>query len=235
MHKDTEIARRLYQEKSWIFFDCDGLIFDSESAAFQAWSELYQEYGFELDLKDWILCVGSGPQNAGFSPDQNLKNLIQKKDPSLVPADPDEFFQRKQARKTEICASAPLLPGILELLESIKKDGKKAGVVSSSPKEWVEPHLERLGIAECFEFVVTRSDLGPDQKSKPAPDLYLLGIKAASTPPEQVLVLEDSARGVEAAKAAGASCIAIPNDITRVSSFDHADACLSSAVCILKN
>ncbi len=124
------------------------------------------------------------------------------------------------------------MPGVKNLLLDIKAKGKKAGVVSSSPREWVEPHLKRLGITEHFEFVVTRSDLGPGQKSKPAPDLYLLGMQRASpkstVDPNEVLVLEDSARGVEAAKASGAACIAVPNAITGISDFEHADAKVES-------
>jgi len=218
----------LYQERPWILFDCDGLIFDSESAAFEAWSSVYKDYGFELQLKDWILCVGSGPGNAGFNPAEGLRKLVSNKDKSLLPSKPNAFLDIKEKRKVAICSQMPLLPGVEELLKKIKLDKKNAGVVSSSPVDWVKPHLDRLGISGYFEFVVTRSDLKPGQKSKPAPDFYLLGVDAASCYPSQALVLEDSARGVEAAKEAGAACIAVPNPITKISRFDHADCQLNS-------
>jgi HAD superfamily hydrolase (TIGR01509 family) len=46
--------------------------------------------------------------------------------------------------------------------------------------------------------------------SKPAPDLYLLACERLNVPPADALALEDSASGIAAAKAAGLTCIAVP-------------------------
>ena len=49
-----------------------------------------------------------------------------------------------------------------------------------------------------------------DAAFKPAPDIYLLACERLGVSPEEALALEDSASGVAAAKAAGLTCIAVP-------------------------
>jgi HAD superfamily hydrolase (TIGR01509 family) len=60
---------------------------------------------------------------------------------------------------------------------------------------------------EVFDTIVTADDVA---HAKPAPDLYLLACERLGVAPADALALEDSASGVAAAKAAGLTCIAVP-------------------------
>ena len=62
-------------------------------------------------------------------------------------------------------------------------------------------------MTDAFEAIVTSDDV---EHAKPAPDIYLLACARLGIDPADALALEDSAPGIEAAKAAGLACIAVP-------------------------
>ena len=66
--------------------------------------------------------------------------------------------------------------------------------------------LRRLGLLEAFDAVV---DLNNVPRSKPAPDLFLTAARRLDVPPARCVVIEDSAAGVQAARAAGMRVIGV--------------------------
>jgi beta-phosphoglucomutase len=77
---------------------------------------------------------------------------------------------------------------------------------SSGPPENVELMLERLGVADRFDAVVTGMDV---RVGKPDPQVFLLAAARLRVPPERCAVVEDAPLGIEAAQAAGAGAIAL--------------------------
>ena len=80
-------------------------------------------------------------------------------------------------------------------------------LASNSPRHLVDAALATARITDAFDAIVTSDDV---QHPKPAPDLYLLACERLGVAPAEALALEDSASGVAAAKAAGLTCIAVP-------------------------
>ena len=80
----------------------------------------------------------------------------------------------------------------------------------------VEPRLERLGVRERFDVIVTAADVA---RGKPAPDIYLEAAAQLGVEPADCLVLEDSVPGCEAALAAGMSVIACPSVVSSALAF----------------
>jgi HAD superfamily hydrolase (TIGR01509 family) len=91
-----------------------------------------------------------------------------------------------------------LLPGAKELLEEIRAAGLKNGLGSASRN--AAEVLDRLGIRSLFEAV---SDGHSVERQKPAPDLFLHAAGQLDLPPEECVVVEDAAAGIEAARAGG--------------------------------
>jgi beta-phosphoglucomutase-like phosphatase (HAD superfamily) len=85
-------------------------------------------------------------------------------------------------------------------------------------------------LTEYFEFVVAREDCG---KTKPNPEPYLLALERLGMSADSCVAVEDSERGLAAARAAGLRCLVIPTEITRVCSFQGATAILPEAAAIL--
>jgi len=89
---------------------------------------------------------------------------------------------------------------------------------SSSPAE-AHVVLQALGLAGQFDVVVTAADV---VRAKPAPDLYLLATARLAVTPQQAIAVEDSSSGLQAALAAGVTCIGMATSSSR--GQDHAGA-----------
>jgi HAD superfamily hydrolase (TIGR01509 family) len=99
------------------------------------------------------------------------------------------------------------------------------GIVTSSRPDHFAIIHRRTGFLKYFQFAIT---LGDYSHSKPNPEPYLLAIERSGFRAEECLVIEDSERGLTAAKEAGIRCIVIPNEFTRSSNFAGAYKVLGS-------
>ncbi len=117
------------------------------------------------------------------------------------------------------------MPGLINLLNILKKANKKIAIASSSEREYIEYVLDKLNIKDFFEIIISGYDV---KKSKPEPDIFLKASEILKIDPKECLVIEDSMNGILAAKRAGMKCIAIPNSITKNQDFSLADKVLNS-------
>jgi HAD superfamily hydrolase (TIGR01509 family) len=200
-----------------LVFDFDGLILETETPIFQSWQELYQEYGFELRLDQWIANVGTAEEQ--FDP---MMNLEQKLGRSL---DQVNLLRRRRERELELIRSQPVLPGVCDYLESARQMRLRVGLASSSPCEWVVGHLERLGLIGYFNAIAASDDV---RRTKPDPALYRTAVEWLEVGPHEAVAFEDSLNGLIAAKRAGLYCVVIPNALTQRLNLDDADIRLGS-------
>jgi HAD superfamily hydrolase (TIGR01509 family) len=197
-------------------FDFDGLILDTESSAYHSIAEEFAAVGLEFDLTSWQQCIG-----VGWALDW-IDELEQR---CPTPIDRDAVLARRRARKNELLAPCLVLPGVVERMAEARAHGFGLAVASSSSRDWVEPHLDRLGLLDGFDVVRTRDDV---ERTKPAPDLFLAAAEALGADPRRAIAFEDSHNGCHAAKAAGMVCVVAPNVITADQDFSHADLVVSS-------
>lgn len=200
-----------------IIFDFDGLILDTEVPIYEAWRENFLAFGHDLSLEVYAACVGS---NFGaFDPKSHLETLTGK---VIDWSDWDSTRERDALARTH---RLDPFPGILALLDDADAAGIPCAVASSSPRDWVEGHLDRLGILP--RFVLTRC-IDDVRAPKPAPDLFLAAARGLDMDPAKALVLEDSLNGLRAAIAARIACVIVPNRITAHLEFAGAAAVLDS-------
>jgi len=200
-----------------LIFDFDGLILDTEGAAYQSWVEIYEEHGGTLTIAEWSKALGG----SGLEVD-HIANLERASGKSV---DSKEIFRRRLARKLALIEAEEALPGVLDYIAEGKRLGLKLAVVSSSPHQWVDGYLAKLGILDRFDAVICGDDA---ERVKPAPDLFLLSLQRLEVRPEEAIVFEDSPNGVTAAQAAGIFAVAVPNPVSAQLSVAHADLCLTS-------
>jgi len=200
-----------------LVFDFDGLILDTETPEFRAWQEVFAEYEKDIDLSTWTDYVGKASEE--FDPHTYLESLVGR---SL---DRVEIRNKRRRRNRDLLVAEPILPGVEACLFHGKELSLRIGIASSSPKDWVVPHLDRLGLTHFFDCIKTKDDV---HKCKPSPDLYLSAIHDLDASPREAIAFEDSPNGALAAKAAGLFCVAIPNSITEGLAFEMADLRLSS-------
>ena len=201
-----------------IIFDFDGLILDTEGPIFQSWVEMFQDQGTELTLEDWASVIGRS-SDEHFDPFK----LLEDKTGRVLPR--ETLLPRRYRREIDLCESQPILPGVVDTIILAKNRRLKLGVASSSKREWVVQHLERLGLLPYFQVIHTADDV---KRTKPDPELFDLTLNSLNLKPEEAIVFEDSPNGVTAAKAAGIFVVAIPNPLTKQLPLDHADMVIRS-------
>jgi len=208
-----------------LIFDFDGLIVDTETPALESWRRIYAEYGFELGLEEWSPALGT---RHGFDALEHLVGLVAARDPAraaALRAESAAIRARRQALKDTLGATQGLLPGVIEVLDEAEALGLPCAVASSSDYRWVGGWLERLGIIRRFVCVRTADDV---RRTKPDPELFLSAAAGLGVPPAACLVLEDSANGILAARAAGCPVVAVPGALTRHLPLPPADLTLPS-------
>ncbi len=199
-----------------LIFDFDGLILDTEAPIYRSWQEVYDAHGVALPFELWAKTVGSS--NQAFHPQRHLEERIGR------PL-PQDVIDRQIARRAELVLAQPLLPGVAELVGAARAHGMRLGVASSSSRDWVDGHLQRLGILDCFDCRRSRDDV---ENVKPEPDLYLAVLDCLGLPAAEAVAIEDSPNGIVAASRAGLRCIAVPNPITAGLDLSQADLVLGS-------
>ncbi|MCS6881507.1 MAG: HAD family hydrolase [Oscillochloridaceae bacterium] len=208
-----------------LIFDFDGLIVDTETPALESWRRIYAEYGFDLGLQEWSATLGT---RHGFDALEHLIGLVGAADPAraaALRAESAAIRARRRALKDAMGAAQGLLPGVIEVLDEAEALGLPCAVASSSDYRWVGGWLERLGIARRFACIRTADDV---TRTKPDPELFLSAAAGLKLPPEACLVLEDSANGILAARAAGCPVVAVPGAVTRQLPLPPADLTLPS-------
>lgn len=203
-----------------LIFDFDGLIVDTETPEYEGWRITFREYGHDLPLSVWAKIIGTGRHEVGFDPVSYLADLTN------APLDRKAMEEAAERHRLEEIAKQPILPGVMDHLEAARQHGLKLGVASSSSREWVVGHLQRLGLLGYFDAVRTKTDVGG--RVKPAPAVFLAVLDALGVAPDEAIVYEDSEPGVKAAKAAGIFTVAVPIPLTSASDLSGADLRLGS-------
>ncbi|MGW4905334.1 HAD family hydrolase [Streptomyces sp. NPDC004270] len=199
-----------------LVFDFDGLIADTEVVWLAVLTELYRSFSQEPPHDRYVESIGGTLHD--FDPFDDLAARCGTIGAAELEQRGESLFRNRMAYE------APL-PGVRRLVADAKRRGLPLAVASSSRATSVVPHLQRFGLRDVVDVVVTMEDV---TRTKPAPDLYLLAARRLGVDPSAVVAFEDSNRGVQAAKAAGAFCVAVPHILTRSHDFTAADRRLDS-------
>ncbi|HXZ95020.1 MAG TPA: beta-phosphoglucomutase family hydrolase [Dehalococcoidia bacterium] len=187
------------KSKKAILWDMDGVIFDSYSFHFAAWQETFAKRGIEFTKEDFTKLFGT---RNDFIVRSVMGKKLPERDAQIVAQEKEETFREKAT------GNIKPFPGVVRLLNSLKKGNFKLGLASSAPKENIDLVLSELNLAGIFDCVVFGQEV---TESKPSPQIYLLAAEKLAAIPNDCVVIEDSPLGVKAAKAAGMKCLAITN------------------------
>lgn len=201
-------------------FDLDGLLIDSEPLWQQSEMECFAEIGVPLTQEqveetlgmrtDEVVCLRFDQ----FGWDEETHPL-------------EEVDERITQRVIElIVADGKPRDGVFQTLDFVEARGLRRAVASSSRVSVIEAALGALGIAERFELIHS-AEL--ELLGKPHPGVYLTAARRLDLPPSECLAFEDSLAGIESAKEAGMTCIAVPDrSVIGKPGLERADLVLSS-------
>jgi len=197
----------------YIFWDNDGILVDTERYYLQASREALARVGIELSNEQFAavsLTAGRSIFDIAAAAGISGQSIAELK----------EWRNRRYAGLLEHEEIA--LDGAAEVLQELHGRIGMA-VVTSSQKHHFEIIHRRTGFLTYFDFWLTREDY---TSSKPSAEPYLLALRQCGLGAKEVLVIEDSPRGLRAAKAAGLACWVIPGYHTAERDFADADRVL---------
>ncbi len=180
-----------------VIFDMDGVIIDTEPLHHHAFFTLFAELGIPVSAADYATFLGKSTRNVF----QLLKEQYH-----LAP-DVETLLMRKRELFNQAFdedASLDLLPGVRTLIEDLRRHDVQLVVASSASNATISRVFDRFGLRPYFTHIVSGEDF---VESKPNPAIFLRAAELAGTPVAECIVIEDSANGVAAAKAAGIYCI----------------------------
>lgn len=178
-----------------IIFDCDGVVVDSEPAAFDLLAQDLADHGLPLSHDDIARLFIGGTV-------RNLHDQARAMGANFPDSWPDDFY----ARLYPILANGvPLVSGILPLLDTLDAKGIPYAIGSNGSQQKMQITLGQHNLINRFKgHLYSGQDM---DAPKPAPDLYLHAARALGHPPSACVVIEDSPTGARAARAAGIRCL----------------------------
>ena len=187
----------IFNDYEGFIFDLDGTLIDSVNI----WRDIDEEFfkrrkipepeGFYATVSGLNLRQGAELVIGRFNLDENADDIISEWLDMALDAYSNKIF---------------LKDGAKELLEKLRKAGKKLAVATANGKELYEPCLKNNGIYELFDSFARTDEVA---RRKGFPDVYELAAQRLGLSAEKCIVFEDILLGVKGAKLGGFSCAAV--------------------------
>ena len=194
--------------KKYILFDHDGVLVDTEFWYYKAGAHALADIGLTLDkdryLRDMNQGLGTWAQARAAGVDEEA--ISRQREVR------DDYYQ--EYLRTE----AIEIEGVVDTLAELSKYVRMAIVTTAKRVDFDIIH-ENRHIRQFMDFVLVREDY---KLAKPHPEPYLTGLQRLGASEEETLVVEDSARGLNSAVAAGIDCAIVYNDFTKAQNFSRA-------------
>lgn len=181
-------------------FDLDGVLVDTAKYHFIAWRNLALKLGVMFTEND-------NEQLKGLSRDASLDYILTKGNITATEHDRELWKEEKNNEYLALVLQMKedeTLPNAKELLIELKSRNIKLALGSASKN--AELILDKVNIKHYFDAII---DGTKTTRSKPDPEVFLLGAKALNCNPDECIVFEDALNGVRAAKAGGFYAIGI--------------------------
>lgn len=183
-----------------VIFDLDGVIVSTDNCHYLAWKRMADEEGIPFDRKD-------NERLRGVSRMASLAIVLEKASRAYTEEEKLALATRKNGYYVELIqrlTPAAILPGALEVLDTLRAAGVKLAIGSSSKNTPII--LRQIGLANAFDAIADGNGI---THSKPDPEVFLLAARLLGIPPADCLVVEDADAGIEAALAGGMRALGV--------------------------
>ncbi len=184
-------------------FDLDGVIVDTAKYHYLAWRKLANSLGFDFSKAD-------NEQLKGVSRMESLELILKIGGQTLGETRKQELAKQKNdwyLEHLDKMTDDEILPGVVDFLDDVAAQSIKIALGSASKN--AELTLKKVGLLERFEVVI---DGTKTTRSKPDPQVFLLGAAGLGVEPAHCVVFEDAAKGIDAALSAGMYAIGMGNE-----------------------
>jgi HAD superfamily hydrolase (TIGR01509 family) len=194
--------------RKYILWDHDGVLVETEPWYFKANQIALLELGITITRDEYMYYMQTGnsvwslAEKKGINKDCIAEKRIKRN------AYYQEFLKTKDIE----------IPNVTAVLKDLKQYFSMAIITTSKKDDFELIHKNRT-ILKYMDFYLTNGDY---EHSKPQPDPYLTAMKRFNAAPEECVVIEDSARGLKSAIAAGIECVIVKNEFTKTHNFTGA-------------
>ena len=181
---------------SAVIFDMDGVVIDSQAVANRVLVEAAARHGVRLDVSELEDLVGASPAQF-WAYVKGRYGLTE----------PIAFYAASYDEDREIAGydQTLLSPGLDTLLTELRGAGVFVALATSGSRKRMNAVIQMYELAQWLDVALCGEDA---EREKPAPDLFLAAASALGVSPSACLVIEDSSRGIAAARAAGMKVLA---------------------------
>ena len=181
-----------------VLWDLDGTLVDSSAHHWVAWRDTFRAEGYDVTYAQFLESFGQKNDRIirGWLGSETSDEVIRRI------GDAKEAEYRRLALEQGVTA----LPGALQWIQRLQRDGWRQAIASSAPRLNVEVMVRALKIEQYIDGVASAEDV---TAGKPDPQVFLAAASRLKVPASQCIVVEDAAAGVEAAHRAGMKCIAV--------------------------
>lgn len=183
-----------------VIFDLDGTLIDTEKYFKVFWRQAVDAFGYQMSEEQALLLRSLG---CPYAPALLKEWFGEAFDYVAV-----REYRRKIMKEHLDKVGIELKPHAEQALSWLSKNGYRTAVATATSVERATEQLQQLGIAGCFNEIVSAASL---EKGKPAPDVYLYACEKLGENPKECYAVEDSPNGVLSAYAAGLKVIMVPD------------------------
>ena len=179
----------------------DGVLYDSMKNHAVAWVQSMQKFGINMTADDAYATEGARGVDT-------IRYMVRQQQGREISEAEAQAMYDEKSRVFHSMPEAPIMPGILDLMEQIKQHGISIGIVTGSgQRPLIARILQDFGKYVTPDHITTAYDV---KRGKPNPDPYLMGLqKAGGLKPSEAIVVENAPLGVKAGVAAGIYTIAV--------------------------
>ncbi|MEN6576981.1 MAG: HAD family phosphatase [Phycisphaerales bacterium] len=195
--------------KYGLIFDVDGLIANTEPINAKVTIRVLDEMFGLRNVKDEDFTLGYGRgAEAYVKAGARVHGLELTDEQAHAAAEVREHRLAQTIREEGL----PAFPGVLDLIHAaLGQGGFRVSIATSASRELSEAILTAVKVPFERMAYVSGSDV---TKKKPDPQIFLIAIQRLGLPAGRCVVFEDAPSGVQAAKAAGAECVAVTNTVS---------------------
>ena len=181
-----------------VLFDIDGTLVDSVDLHAEAWRVALARFGREVPFERIRREIGKGS-------DQLLPVFLT---PDELQRSGEELTnQRSELYQREYLPKVRAFPGVRELFERLRADGKRVVLASSANREELDALMDIAGVRDLIEGTTSADDV---DRSKPHPDIFEAALdKLGSVDLREVVVIGDTPYDAEASGKLGIAAIGV--------------------------
>lgn len=189
-----------------VVFDMDGVLIEARDWHYEALNRALGHFGWNISRVDHLATFNGLPTR------DKLDMLTRTQG---LPRELHGFLNKLKQRYTRELIVTSCQPSYNHryCLSRLTAEGYRLACASNSIRQTIDEILGLAALEQYLPVIVSNEDV---QHGKPAPDIYIAAAERLGLRTDEMLVVEDSEHGIDAARAAGCHVLVVvdPDDVT---------------------